>query len=57
LKKYSPAFVNVYVADWPGASEKLNSPSKNCVAQCLFALLPGFVNVTVVPSGTCMCVG
>ena len=32
----------------------MNNPSKNCVAQWVLALLPGFVNVTVVPTPTCM---
>ena len=49
--------MKVCVADSPGASRKLNSPSKNCVAQCVLTLLAGFVNVTVVPTGTRRCVG
>ena len=49
--------MNVCVADSPGASRKLNSPSKNCVAQWVFGLLAGLVNVTVVPTGTRRCVG
>ena len=64
LKKYSPARVKVYWKLSPGFNLRLNSPSKYCVAQCGFALgksgkvaAPGFRNVTVVPTGTRMCVG
>src|SRR5213082_693470 len=35
----------------------LNSPSKNCVAQCTFGLVAGLVKVTMVPTGTRMWVG
>src|SRR5262245_30581385 len=49
--------MNVYCADSPGASLKLNKPSKNCVAQCVLALLPGLVKVTVVLTGTRIQVG
>ena len=40
--------------DCPGLSFGLNNPSKNCVAQCASELVAGFVNVTVVPTGTRM---
>src|SRR6187551_2880654 len=59
LYQYSPSRSNVYWNDWPGCTLPLNTPSKNCVAQCSFRLgkfgnvaAPGFKNVTVVPTGT-----
>src|SRR6185369_3314280 len=54
LYQYSPSRSNVYWNDCPGCSLALNTPSKNCVAQCSFRLgkfgnvaAPGFRNVTV----------
>ena len=57
LKKYSPRRRNVYRKDSPGLSRTSNSPSKNCVAPRTFTLSAGFVNVTVVPTGTRRWVG